>query len=69
VNNDKHTPHDSSNWTFIGPGDEFRQYLEQRVTEHEARKYVARTAPPEVISRRVDGVQVVSNRLRNRRTP
>ena len=54
--------HDGSTWAFGGDGKEFRRHLERKITSHEARKQEEREAPPEVISRRVDGVEVARNR-------
>jgi hypothetical protein len=41
----------------------FREALERKITDHAVRQVALRTAPSEVIHRRVDGVTVVSRRF------
>lgn len=50
-----------STWTF---GDDFRRSLERKITANEVRKHEERTAPEEVMHRRVAGKTVISRRLR-----
>jgi len=47
----------------------FRVKLEQQITQRMHEEYELRTAPPEVIHRRVDGRTVLNRRFHNVRNP
>jgi hypothetical protein len=50
------------------PGRAFRERMERRITADQERRHAERTAPPEVVHRRVNGQTIIAQRLTARRT-